>query len=430
MVALLALRSRNTIAAVVVALLLVLGFLFFNQNAETPITIRLPILPDATRAKPPVTDHGDNADQVAADSVAAIASNATLGFSKILYVNLKHRWDKADAAIIQAYTSGLDIEILPAVDAKTDIEDQGRIGLPPSSGKETLGAGQIACWRSHANIWNEMVRTRSPPILVIEADASWDVNLRPIMGVFNRHFLRFLDRTKTQARPVEHTPDDPWQSEFWDIMSLGHCHVDRPFFLFRGPQTTYIDEFYAEPPVEGTEYDIPGDVNRVIRRSESFVCTTAYAISHRGAAKLLLRTSLNLDEPVDVIMRHMISSGELISYTLNPPPIVQWAFREGIGMNTGDNSDIHRVDDAPEGNTTAAREPDRSGFEQAHKDHSIWESSKFDGVKFNKPALDLAWATIFSPEAQFTMPEVLPGNGKPFTKVEAGAVNISAPARE
>lgn len=433
MVAALVLRPRKAVAAVVAALL-ILGFIIAK-----PIDIPLPKvdLPYVSRSKSSVTASGTGADRIA-ETVAA-ASNSTLGFSRIVLINLKNRWDRADAAAIQSYVSGLDVEVDPAVDAKADIENQGHIGLPPTSG-EVLPTGQIACWRSHANIWTEMVRTRSPPVLIMEADASWDVNLRSIMGSFNQRFLEFLVHTRAKptdsppheaqalpnrpkGRPVEHTPDDPWQSEFWDIISIGHCHVDRLFPGFNGPQTTYQDEFFADQPEQWKAYDIPKGVNRVIRRSESFVCATGYALSHRGAAKLLLRSAMNLDLAVDILMRKMITDGELISYTLSPPPVVQWAYRDAIGMNLGHNSDIHRADDAPEN----AEKPDLSGFEQAEKDHSIWIPNKYDDLKFDKPALE-AWSTIFSPEAQFTMPKASGSRGQPVV-VEASMTNSSASAR-
>lgn len=428
MVAALVLRSRNAIAAVVVSLL-ILGFLIFNHAAENPVVnIKLPEvkLPealrgatggDASKNTPPKSKIANPANGAKAFEAA---SNATLGFSKILYINMKHRWDKWDTAVLQAYTSGVDIEHFPAVEGKEEIEDAGRVGLPPSNGAP-MGAGAIACYRSHANIWDEMVRKRSAPILILEADAAWDANIRGIMGLFNKHFLDYLvetdakptdappihaqaDPNRPKDRPVEFNPEDPWQSEFWDIISIGHCNDQQAFHQMA--EKAYMDEFYAPPPIKNTMFAVREGNNRMLKRSHGFACTTGYAVSHRGAAKMLLRHAMNLNRPIDLIMGDMINEGSLISYTLNPPPIVQWAYRKDIGMSGAASSDLLRVDNA--GSDKADKESDKSGWDDAMKKHSVWQHSeeKFPGINFKKPALESAWGTIFSDGAQFTMPEI------------------------
>lgn len=79
--------------------------------------------------------------------VLAAAGNRTLGFSKIYFINLPNRYDRMDAGVLQAYLSGIDITLFPAVNGKT-IEDTG---MPPTSTDEPTGV-EKGCWRAHANV--------------------------------------------------------------------------------------------------------------------------------------------------------------------------------------------------------------------------------------------------------------------------------------
>lgn len=257
------------------------------------------------------------------------AGNRTLGFHSIKFINLPTRYDRLDAVTLQSYLSGIDIEEYPAVEAKM-ISDTG---MPPTSNPQRLNRGEKGCWRAHANIWSEIIRKKLPPVLILESDVAWDINLRSIMGLFNKHFTRFLQQVGSrplyqagfstssntgQHRPVgrpwrDHegvklersretysavtpNPDDPWHSEHWDLLFLGQCldFQKKPGFYLKysDPFVTAGKDYFGERL--GHE--------RVLHQSGGIACTTAYAITRRGAAKLLLRSAINLDSPVDLIM--------------------------------------------------------------------------------------------------------------------------------
>lgn len=76
------------------------------------------------------------------------AGNRTLGFSSIKFVNMPQRFDRADAATIQAYISGIDLEYYSAVEPLKF----GHVGMPPSSNPAALRAGEKGCWRAHASV--------------------------------------------------------------------------------------------------------------------------------------------------------------------------------------------------------------------------------------------------------------------------------------
>jgi hypothetical protein len=75
---------------------------------------------------------------------------------------------------------------------------------------------------------------------------------------------------------------------------------------------------------------------RVVVKAKNPVCTHGYAVTQRGARKLLLELNEWMPFPVDITMIHYISEGRFKAYSVLPPMMVQW-------RNTHDpkkNSDI------------------------------------------------------------------------------------------
>lgn len=245
-----------------------------------------------------------------------------------------------------------------------------------------------------------MLRDRTPAVLVLEADAGWDLHVRQIMSTLSGHLAQFLrdlgsaplPSSRWSAAPardprpgpaVAPDPDDPWLSRHWDVLSLGQCHEDVP--------DDGLNYTYPDPHVV-PEFDNHGRVlgsQRVIRRSHGVVCTTAYAISQSGAAKLLARTALDLDMPVDLIMQTMTRRGQLVTYSVMPVVMAQMAYLEGIGMD-GRESDINGDAQYPDEQT------DMKGWDVVYKTSSVWRyKSEEQYNAFKEPALAAAWKQIF-----------------------------------
>ena len=87
------------------------------------------------------------------------AGKATLGFQKVVYINLAHRHDYDDAMTLQSLVSNITVTRQPGVNA-ADLKDAG---LPPSSEGElsrvqaTSKKNKQACYRAHANLWRQMI---------------------------------------------------------------------------------------------------------------------------------------------------------------------------------------------------------------------------------------------------------------------------------
>lgn len=255
-----------------------------------------------------------------------------------------------------------------------------------------------------------MLEKRLDPILIFEADASWDVNIRQIMPLFNKNFRRLLQ--KINSKPLHHFPHaddghtidsnhtlepdpaDPWHQEHWDMISIGQCFEDQKW--------SDINVRYHDPwSPEGHNYwGIDLHDERVVRRSGGVTCTTAYAVSRSGAAKLLVRTMLDLDQPVDLIMKDMIQNESLLVYSVQPTIIAQWEYVRGIGMEARHgNSDIRkkkREEHVETDEEAAARKAKEEAWRLVEETKSVWVSKPgHPDAGFKYMALQHAWDAVY-----------------------------------
>lgn len=337
-----------------------------QQLKQDRLATAAPITPP-----PPVKKHA---------SVFEAASNRTLGLDSIAFINLPHRHDRFDAMAIQSHLAGIQITRYPAVGV-SELEDQG---LPPTEKPGKLKPQEVGVWRAHANIWRHMLEHQIPAVLVLESDASWDVNLRNISAHLNGGFRELL-RQHNPDVVFEDDPDDPWlaRTGVWDMLSVGHCYDS---MNFNYNYLAYDDPF--APNVDYQFLDVTINRKRVVYRAQSIICTTGYIISLSGAARLLVRSTFNLDDPIDVMMAIMTERGELRTYSQQQKIIAQWAYIPGIGK-TGGNSDI-QVGDAAVKNGT------KEGWDRAKKDRSSVEVRQdgYADTNFVDFALARAWEHI------------------------------------
>jgi hypothetical protein len=86
------------------------------------------------------------------DPIRDSAGNSTLGFDAIYFINMDTRYDRLDAASLQAYLSGIDITLSPGVSP----DMMHDVGMPPTHEPGLLGGGQKGCWRAHANVRDQI----------------------------------------------------------------------------------------------------------------------------------------------------------------------------------------------------------------------------------------------------------------------------------
>ncbi|KAI5863208.1 glycosyltransferase family 25 protein [Durotheca rogersii] len=250
--------------------------------------------------------------------------NSTLGFEKILVVNLPSRTDRRDGIVLGAALSDLEIEFVDGVDGKL-VPDKA---LPTSPDHDRLPDAVIGSWRGHMNAIQEVVRRNLSSALILEDDADWDVRIKTQLRDFAlaAHALtqplagggpaRFADATYPgglgdraglpasvpelafDALPATVAPaHSPYGDGGWDVLWLGHCGMRFPeaadAALPKGRVVRAGDATVPQPRHLWTLTAPDGlrdgyaNHTRVVHHARDGVCSLAYAVSRRGARRLL-----------------------------------------------------------------------------------------------------------------------------------------------
>lgn len=139
--------------------------------------------------------------------------------------------------------------------------------------------------------------------LIFEDDADWDVAFRSQLELFALGSQTLLD-TPDRGSPVSPYGDG------WDLLWLGHCAsqpVDDDYRRF-----VMTNDKTVPPPNHrvnfGTIPDMsPYDNNtRIMYFSKGSICTYSYALSYRGAQKILKYLSMDVyNKPIDFGLHDM-----------------------------------------------------------------------------------------------------------------------------
>ncbi|KAJ1917290.1 hypothetical protein IWQ60_007830 [Tieghemiomyces parasiticus] len=193
-------------------------------------------------------------------------SIATLGH--VYVINLAKRTDRRDTMTNLFRLLDIPVEFLTAATPAT-IEF-----VPPSAEKVKMSGGQLACWRSHMNALQDIVRNDYPWASIFEDDVSVETDL--------------VDRV---AASLPHIPAD------WDMFYLGHCSTGK----------------YFGPLVNGTED---------VRILNGAWCTHGYMVNQRGARKLL-KLLAQPYHAIDAMIADLGEKHQLVTYAANPSLVAQ-----------------------------------------------------------------------------------------------------------
>jgi len=136
------------------------------------------------------------------------------------------------------------------------------------------------------NTAQTIVRNRISSALILEDDADWDTHLKDQLELFAQG-SQFVTGT-----PPGKTPHSPY-GEDWDLLWLGHCstgineNIDQRFVIendFTVPPIERRVNYAGTPDMEQEGYN---NSTRIVFQANRGVCTYAYALSYRGARKLL-----------------------------------------------------------------------------------------------------------------------------------------------
>ena len=143
----------------------------------------------------------------------------------------------------------------------------------------------------------------------MEDDADWDVTIKTQLQTF-AVATRALQGAKNEST------DSPYGDD-WDILWLGHCGVecrrDASFFLTPNDPTIlpphHFLPYWRDPP----SIDKP-DHARLTCAASDGVCSIVYAVSYRGARRILAALSVNptgLAEKIEIGAQFDVSLGRL-----------------------------------------------------------------------------------------------------------------------
>ncbi|KAI4157018.1 MAG: hypothetical protein L6R39_000834 [Caloplaca ligustica] len=143
-----------------------------------------------------------------------------------------------------------------------------------------------------------IVRERISTALVLEDDSDWDVSFREQLADIATG-SRYISGTWT-------TPRSPYGDE-WDMLWLGHCSAqqdptnERRFVMENDdsvPPPSHRVNFNKVPDLNELGYD---NSTRMVFRANNGVCLYSYALSYRGAQKVLRwQNNVKIFYPIDI----------------------------------------------------------------------------------------------------------------------------------
>ncbi|CAI7663487.1 unnamed protein product [Penicillium crustosum] len=228
-------------------------------------------------------------------------SNTTLGFEHIYAIGLKERTDKRDFLTVSASVSGFEVDWVDGVRS----QDLQQKALPDGYNLSTMEPNAIGCWRAHMNVLNSVIANSYSTALVLEDDADWDVNIKAQL----REFARGIHSLKGDIKVSKQAP----YGTDWDLLWIGGCSS--------GPHANET-QFYAIPddptvprverrgtwlgPLDSWKDVFPEDSTRFIYRAQEGCCTYGYAVTIRGAQKILTALAIDhIEAPVDNAMSEL-----------------------------------------------------------------------------------------------------------------------------
>ncbi|KAI0172901.1 glycosyltransferase family 25 protein [Hypoxylon sp. FL1284] len=236
---------------------------------------------------------------------------AKMQFSKILVINLPSRTDRRDAMVLAGAVSNLSLSWVDGVD-----------GAPAADGtKKGHSAGARGSWRSHMSALQRVVDEGLGSALVVEDDIDWDVRLKPQLRGLAAASRAWLD----ESGLADAGGDDDVRSAYgggWDVQWLGHCGAALPglrdppvapptVIAMPGDDTVPAPQHLKPHPFAprdrlGAEYP---PHTRVVHASAGNVCTLAYAVSRRGARRLLSEFGARYDAQWDIVLQKWCEGG-------------------------------------------------------------------------------------------------------------------------
>ncbi|KAF2205540.1 glycosyltransferase family 25 protein [Delitschia confertaspora ATCC 74209] len=284
--------------------------------------------------------------------------NTTLGFEQILVVNLPQRTDRRDALSLAASFSNIKLDWIPGVKGSEVLD----LTMPLDKGFAPPKEATKGSWRAHLNAIHTIIDRNLSSALIMEDDMDWDLRIKDQLRDFalsSRALIQPLFSNPSAYRdpsfpnpaaeksitniPFSFLPDtipptfSPYGDD-WDVLWLGHCGMYIPNESTDShSKGRVVHENDKTVPIRGklhkkygppTLQDEYPDHTRIVHHAHAPICSTAYAVSLRGARKILYELSINrYDTEYDNMVRGLcdgVRETKLMCLTVQPALFKHW----------------------------------------------------------------------------------------------------------
>ena len=170
---------------------------------------------------------------------------------------------------------------------------------------------------------SRVVHNNYTSALIIEDDVDWDVRLKSLLKDFALSSNALAQHTESaliyfDSIPLTSSPAVSPYGDDWDLLWLGHCgmHLPATGIVIHNndpsvPEPQYLHSWNENERTPLERY--PAHTRVVMRESTVPVCSLGYALSQRGARKLLYTVGLQkFDAPFDVMLRSWCQDASVI----------------------------------------------------------------------------------------------------------------------
>ena len=197
---------------------------------------------------------------------------------------MPERGDKRDAFSLAASLTDLSVEYIDGVSG----EKIPTKALPVGQEERKMPNNTLGSWRAHMDAIRMVVEKGYSSALILEDDADWDIRIKAQLNEFARG-SRFLLGNTTSANT--HSP----YGDGWDVLWVGLCHDSLPeddlrVYVVTNDQSVPLVKHLLMNNPEMLEAYPPH--SRIIHMAGGPICTYAYAVSLRGAQKILYALSV------------------------------------------------------------------------------------------------------------------------------------------
>ena len=256
-------------------------------------------------------------------------------------MSLPGRSDKRDAITLMASLTNLSINFVDGV-ISTDVPDAA---LPPAMDRGNI-RNSLGAWRGHLNALQTIVRERISSALILEDDQDWDVRIHDQarrLAIGSRHVQGVAEDMPTHSA----------YGDDWDVLWIGHCgetmnkEEDGGTYIMGEDPTVPNVEDIKNDRGEFPFQDFPSH-SRFVQKAVSPLCTLAYAVSYRGAQKILYEMSLlGSAAPFDIEMRAFVAmkKSDGVSISVTPSIFNSYHGRGPVYRDSDINADDRKAED-------------------------------------------------------------------------------------